>query len=134
MARGYLLDTGVANLIALRDETTSRYIAPLSPIYIPNIVFGEMQFGAYWHAYRHQSQKYLDIYDDFIKRYRSAIISPNLATAYYYGAIYAELKTKGQLIQQNDVWIASLALQYQLTLLTKDKDYERISGLNLQGL
>jgi tRNA(fMet)-specific endonuclease VapC len=67
-------------------------------------------------------------------QYANDIITPNLVTSYYYAPIYTELKTKGQLIQQNDVWIAALAMQNELTLLTRDKDYERVSSLRMQIL
>ena len=128
---GYLIDTGVANLLALRDQVTEERLRPLRPVYLPNIVFGELQFGAYWYAHRYQSTRYLDLYDAFAKRFRRNTLSCNFATASFYGAIFAELRSKGQPIQQNDVWIAALAIQYQLTLLSLDKDYERITGLKL---
>lgn len=131
MSRGYLLDTGVANLVAIHDVVMQQKLRPLRPLYIPNIVLGELQFGAYWYAYLHQSRKYLDMYEDFYRLFYQSILYSNTETASIYGAIQAELKSRGQLIQQNDTWIAALARQYQLTLLTRDRDYERISGFDM---
>ncbi|MCH1771587.1 MULTISPECIES: type II toxin-antitoxin system VapC family toxin [Metallosphaera] len=44
--------------------------------------------------------------------------------------IYRELKDKGKLIGLVDILIASQAINRRLVLLTKDKDFERIRGLN----
>ena len=46
-----------------------------------------------------------------------------------YGRLRSELRAKGQLIPDNDIWIAATALAYDLTLLSSDRHYERIPEL-----
>ncbi len=125
----YLLDTGVANQAALANSVIRARLGQIHGFYIPEVVIGELYYGAYWHAYLHQSTRYLDAYDAFFQRYGGSILYGTEETGHLYGAIYAELRSKGQLIQQNDVWIAALARQYGYTVATVDKDFERVSNL-----
>jgi tRNA(fMet)-specific endonuclease VapC len=129
---GYLADTGIANHIAFEGVIMLQRVASFYPLLIPVFSVAELQYGGYLYAHKHQSTRYLDIYERFVEANKHNVLSPDVDTATYYAPIYAELKAKGQLIQQNDVWIAALAIQYRLTLLTRDKDYERISGLRMQ--
>ncbi|HRF93672.1 MAG TPA: hypothetical protein PLZ51_00690, partial [Aggregatilineales bacterium] len=50
-------------------------------------------------------------------------------TARIYGKTSAQLSTKGRPIQHNDIWIASIALQYNLIVLTQDKGFDYIDNL-----
>ncbi len=125
----YLLDTGVANLVALAHDRVLRKLAASRFVYVPNIVIGELTFGAYLYAHRNNSTKFLDIYEAFYVRYQGRIVTPDDDTARIYGAMYAELTARGTIMQQNDVWIAAIARQYDLTLATLDGDFTRISGL-----
>ena len=52
-------------------------------------------------------------------------------TAEYYGRIKIRLKSNGTPIPENDIWIAALAQQYRLPLLTHDKHMKCVSGLTL---
>ncbi|MGH2515711.1 MAG: PIN domain-containing protein, partial [Ktedonobacterales bacterium] len=64
--------------------------------------------------------------------YRHRIVRCNTETAHIYRAIAGECSAKGRLMQQNDMWIASLARQYGLTLLTQDSDFTRVSNLDYE--
>jgi len=50
-------------------------------------------------------------------------------TAAIYGAIIADLYKLGKPIPTNDVWIAAIAIQYNLTLLTADRHFDEIGNL-----
>lgn len=100
--------------------------------FVPEIVLGELYSGAYWFAYVHNSTKYLDRYDEFRRRYQHALLSCDADTAPFYGAMYAELRSKGQLIQRSLVWIAALARQHGLTLATIDGDFSRLQDFDFE--
>jgi|SRR6266478_1480656 len=54
------------------------------------------------------------------------------ATSRRYAAITRELRSKGQLIGTNDLWIAASALEYGETLVTRNvEEFRRIPGLNV---
>lgn len=46
-----------------------------------------------------------------------------------YGQVKAELATLGQMIPENDIWIAASVLAHHLTLVTRDSHFSRIKGL-----
>lgn len=51
-----------------------------------------------------------------------------------YGTIRADLAARGQMIGNNDLWIASHALVAELTLVTNnEKEFRRVRGLKVQN-
>jgi tRNA(fMet)-specific endonuclease VapC len=51
-----------------------------------------------------------------------------------YGRLKAELRAQGQLIEDNDPYIASIALRHDLILLTGNtRHYERLPGLRIES-
>jgi len=54
----------------------------------------------------------------------------DLTTAQQYGESKNALRAKGRPIPENDLWIAALALQYDLTLATRDDHFGQIDGLS----
>ena len=87
MSADYLLDTGVANLIALDNPAILQRVTATRRVQVPDIVFGELYFGAYFYAYKYNNVKLLDRYDDFRQRYGSQLLQSDLDTAQTYGAI-----------------------------------------------
>lgn len=47
--------------------------------------------------------------------------------------IYANLKLRGELLPDADIFIAAIALTYHLTLVTADSHFDRIKGLNVEN-
>ncbi|MEI9896232.1 MAG: PIN domain-containing protein [Chthoniobacter sp.] len=50
-------------------------------------------------------------------------------TATHYGAISAALKKKGAPIPSNDLWIAALAVQHGLPILSQDQHFDLVPGI-----
>jgi tRNA(fMet)-specific endonuclease VapC len=42
------------------------------------------------------------------------------------------LKQQGTPIPENDIWISALALQYELTLVSRDQHFEKTDNLLLE--
>ncbi len=103
-------------------------------MFVPEVVYGELFYGAYRYTRIHSSTKFLDLVEDLLAQKAYKSLSADLDTARIYGAVYAELQAKGQLIQSNDIWIAALARQHDLILLTRDGDFERVSRLRFELL
>ncbi|WP_322746135.1 PIN domain-containing protein [Nostoc sp. LEGE 06077] len=53
----------------------------------------------------------------------------DVETARQYGEIKNKLRLKGHPLPENDIWIASVALQYQLTLVTRDAHFQQVENL-----
>ena len=53
-------------------------------------------------------------------------------TARRYAAITRDLRSKGQIIGTNDLWIAASALEHGETLVTRNLDeFRRVAGLHV---
>jgi tRNA(fMet)-specific endonuclease VapC len=67
----------------------------------------------------------------FLSKPGTSVLLLDEETAHIYGQIWAELKSHGTMIPTNDIWIAALALQHDLTLDTRDEHFRIVPGLKL---
>lgn len=63
-----------------------------------------------------------------------AVLKPDEVTARHYGRIYAELDSNGNRIPENDIWIAGVAAEYGLELVTGDDHFNRVDGITVRLL
>jgi tRNA(fMet)-specific endonuclease VapC len=120
----YLLDTSVVVNILGGNDSITRQFDQTDNIYVPSIVIGELYFGAYKSGRIASNLKQVEI---FITE--NSILDCDTDTAHEYGLIKDQLKRKGCPIPDNDIWIASVARQYDLILITRDNHFDRIDGL-----
>ena len=50
-------------------------------------------------------------------------------TARYYGEIKAGLRARGRPIPENDIWIAAISRQHNLTLVSRDTHFGEVNNL-----
>ena len=62
----------------------------------------------------------------------SALLSVDGETARQYGRIKNALRAKGRPLPENDIWIAAIAGQHALTLITRDSHFLEIDGLAIE--
>ena len=61
------------------------------------------------------------------------LLDTNIVIAIEYGQIKNNLRAKGRPIPENDIWIAALAKQYGLTLVTRDGHFGEVDGLAIEA-
>lgn len=94
-------------------------------LYVPEIVVAELYAGA---LRSQRPSHHRQVADDFLE---SVILVPSdLETAQFYAEVWNQLANKGKLIPHNDIWIAALAIQHGLKLITNDKHFAHIEGLD----
>jgi tRNA(fMet)-specific endonuclease VapC len=59
------------------------------------------------------------------------LLAPDDDVAQNYARIRSELRGQGQLLADNDLWIAATAMAYRLTLVSRDQHFKRIPGIEL---
>jgi tRNA(fMet)-specific endonuclease VapC len=128
----YLLDTNICIYIRQRkpDEVLRRF-RRLRPgeAALSVITYGELLYGA---AKSTQRAAALERLRDLV-RLLPALALPESA-AETYGAIRADLELKGEMIGNNDLWIAAHALAAELTLVTNnERQFRRVRGLKVQN-
>ena len=57
------------------------------------------------------------------------ILDADRHTARLYAEIREELRVNGTPIPENDIWIAALARQYHLPILSQDRHFDVVDGL-----
>ena len=120
----FLVDTNIVIEVFKGNKEIADYLYKLPEILISSIVLGELYIGINRVANR---AKHLKRLNDFLKL--TTILNVDDETAAIYGAIIADLYKLGKPIPTNDVWIAAIAIQYNLTLLTADRHFEEIDNL-----
>ncbi len=68
-------------------------------------------------------------FNKFINVPRVILIFPDNETILHYAILFMQLKKQGTPIPTNDIWIASLALQHRIALLSNDKHFKKIPQL-----
>jgi tRNA(fMet)-specific endonuclease VapC len=124
----FLLDTNIIISLFAKDPVVHESLANAEEMFIPCIAIGELYFGAYKST---KIQENLTRIDEFT--HNNTILACNADTAKRYGEIKSRLKEKGQPIPENDIWIAAIAQQYALTLVTKDEHFELIENLEIES-
>jgi tRNA(fMet)-specific endonuclease VapC len=125
-AAGILLDTSavVAHLrgrIDIRALTT-----PAEPLFLPLVALGELYKGAEKSARPGHNRQ---LVDDFLQM--AALLYPDSATAESYARAAVALEAKGEVIPENDLWIAAVALECDMPLATRDAHFQRVDGLTV---
>jgi tRNA(fMet)-specific endonuclease VapC len=121
-----LLDTNIISALLKGDTAIADGIDNALQVFIPVIVIGELYYGA---QYSTQIEQNLSNIHRLIEAYE--ILKVDEDTAEIYGTIKSLLRKKGKPIPENDIWIAAIAHQHNLTLITRDKHFSEIENLDL---
>ena len=91
---------------------------------VPSVVLGEYYFGI-------RQSRYRSRYEEWLRRYLplAEIAAVTSATADAYADIRLELKRLGHSIPPNDAWIAALARQHVLPVLSNDTHFDVVAGI-----
>lgn len=126
----YLLGTNIFIYIRQgRDEVVRRFVR-LGPgeAAVSIISYGELFFGA---SKRGRAE---DLEQLRMLMGRLPCLTLPEAAAETYGSIRADLESLGEVISNNDIWIAAHALASGLTLVTNnEKEFRRVRGLKVQN-
>ena len=68
--------------------------------------------------------------EDFLDEPFVDLLPVTAAVARQYGRIFAGLRRAGTPIPVNDIWIAASVIDCGGTLLTFDRDFDRVAGLD----
>lgn len=128
----YLLDTNICIYIQQkRPEEVLRRFRKLRPgeAALSVITYGELLYGAVKSKQRATALARLQELVQLLP----ALSLPE-AAAEAYGAIRADLESKGEMIGNNDLWIAAHARAMGLILVTNnEREFRRVGGLKVQN-
>jgi tRNA(fMet)-specific endonuclease VapC len=121
-----LLDTNIVIAFFAQEPVVLQTMQAVEKFFIPTVVLGELYFGARKSGRPAQNLKRIDELAA-----TTAILGCTVATAQHYGQVKDTLRQKGHPIPENDIWIAALAIEHDLTLITRDAHFEQVDGLTV---
>ncbi len=123
-----ILDTNALSALAESDLAVADLIAEEKIVAIPVVVIGEFRFGL-------NQSRLRDQYELWLKRVlrRARVLEITEETTHFYAEIRVNLKRAGKPIASNDLWIAALCLQHNHPLLSRDLDFDSVTGLTRLG-
>lgn len=124
--RPILIDTNAYTAFKLADKSIVDIINHAEIIGISPVVLGELLSGFDCGS---KPQKNREELQQFLRSSRIRLYSITSDTANFYSQVYVALKTKGNPIPTNDMWIAAQALENGCVLCTYDKHFKAVDGL-----
>ncbi len=132
----FLLDTNaLSEFVRSRgNKGFSEWFKSVSPeqLFISCISIGEIVKGAHLAPNQSRQKYYLAFVDELIKNYGDRVITIDTNTCLLWGEAFARGRLNGKTPQVVDSLIAALAVQHNLTLVTRNiKDFEHFSDLKV---
>jgi tRNA(fMet)-specific endonuclease VapC len=121
-----LLDTNILIALLAEEPAVVRGVQDAEAVHVPAIALGELYYGAQKSARARDNVQRVSALAA-----ASAVLSCDAETAARYGELKAALRAKGTPIPENDLWIAALARQHQLALVSRDAHFAGIEGLDV---
>jgi len=123
----YLLDTNIVIAIFAGDPDVLEPLVQSNEVFLPTIVLGELYYGA-------RKSTHVDANIGRIDELAtsSALLACDIDTSRHYGRIKNDLRAKGRPIPENDIWIAAVAQQHGLTLVSRDAHFHQVDALSLE--
>jgi tRNA(fMet)-specific endonuclease VapC len=119
-----ILDTNALSAFVDGDTGLARVLARTPQPVLPVIVLGEFLYGIagsrHRAAYAEWLQTHLRHFD---------VLPVTEATAAKYADVRQSLKRLGRPIPGNDAWIAALALQHNLPVVSRDEHFDVVPGV-----
>lgn len=119
-----ILDTNALSAAADGEPGAVEVVARAERIALPVIVLGEYRLGI-------AQSRHRDAYEAWLREWTSTVevLEVGEETTRHYASIGVELKKAGKPIPTNDLWIAALCRQHSLSLLSRDRHFDAVSGI-----
>lgn len=122
-----ILDTSALSAFIDGDEKLGDILRRQPRACIPAIVLGEFRYGIAQSTHRAAYDRWLES-----ELGNFELLAVTERTTVPYATLRVALKTRGTPIPVNDAWIAALALQYKLPVLSRDQHFDAVPGVDRQ--
>ena len=109
---------GVPEVVAILEHAEA--------VYLPFVVVGELRAGF---AVGTRGPKNERTLRRFQMRPGVSMLLADEQTTHHYAAVYRQLRVQGTPIPTNDLWIAALVLQHDLSLYARDQHFDHLPQL-----
>ena len=119
-----IVDTNALSAMADGDIELEPVLKIAKAVVLPVIALGEYRYGIRQSRNRIKYETWLD---ELVLSCK--ILEIDERTTLKYALIREELKRAGRPIPANDVWIAALAIQHELPILSRDGHFDSVSKI-----
>ena len=123
-----IVDTNALSAFVDGDTAVGDILRQQARACIPVIVLGEFRYGIAQSRHRATYEQWLKSELDHFE-----VLAVTAQTTITYATLRVALKEQGTPIPANDAWIAALALQHKLPVLTRDRHFDTVPGVKRQG-
>jgi tRNA(fMet)-specific endonuclease VapC len=123
-----ILDTNALSAFADGAAGVGEVLRRQKRAAIPVIVLGEFRYGIAQSRHRSTYEAWLA---SQLHAFECLHVTEETAVA--YASLRVALKRAGRPIPANDAWIAALALEHRLPILTRDEHFDAIPGLRRES-
>lgn len=106
---------------------TVELVRRANPVVLPFITVSELRSGF---RLGNQAERNETALGRFLRRERVRIEFPTEVTTHVYASLFAQLRAIGKPIPSNDIWIAAIVLEHDLTLHSRDKHFDYLPQLS----
>lgn len=119
-----ILDTNALSALAQGSDTLVLAARGVESFSVPIVVIGEYEFGVARSKHRAALARWLE---GLLAA--SRVLDLDRHTASVYATAREALRARGRPIPSNDLWIAALALQHDLPVLSRDAHFDEVEGV-----
>ena len=121
-----LIDTNVYSASNIGNADAIAVMKQSSVICLPTVVIAELRAGFLNGNKNEINNKVLN---DFLSDEKCQIVDITIDTTRTYAQLAYFAKARGRSLSNNDIWIAAIAKEKDLKLVTFDKDFEVFSNI-----
>jgi tRNA(fMet)-specific endonuclease VapC len=126
-----IIDTSAYSALQQGNADVRSVLTAVDVVIVPVIVVGELRYGFINGSRFDENENTLQ---RFLATEGVEIADVSLDTTMYYAQLYTHARKNGKVLSANDLWIAALAKQLHMPLLTLDKDFEILRSQLPAGL
>jgi predicted nucleic acid-binding protein len=119
-----ILDTNAVSALAARDKSLIEVISGGAMLALSFIAYAEFRYGLLGSKRPSEGIQLLEDLTSSIP-----LLLPDRETLEQYAHIEDQLKRKGHPIPTNDIWIAALARQHAMPVLSRDRHFDFIPDI-----
>ena len=123
-----ILDTNAVSALAAQDKALTELVQAAPRITVTIISLGEYAFGISKSRHRAELEAWLDAL-----LLKVDVLLLEQKTLPFYAEVRGRLKMAGTPIPANDCWIAALAQQHRLPIVSQDRHFDSVKGIQRIG-
>lgn len=120
----YIFDTTAYSDLLCGDVAIAGLVQTADEIYVPQVVIAELRIGFKLGSRQLENERLLA---RFLATSKVRILLPDNATTDYFVDLAVYARQKGVQLSVHDLWIAALAWQHKIMLVSHDNDFKHLA-------